>query len=322
MRADDSTRARAVVGAGLMGHGIAQVLARQPGTVWLYDVSAAALERAVERIATSLDMLARHGLVTEETVREQRERVRTTTDLERAVDGARFVVEAAPENLDLKRQLFVKLERLAPDDAILATNSSGLSIAAITAGIDGGWRAVGSHFFLPAQIVPLVEVSRGPTTSDGVMERTLDHWKACGKEPIRVEKDIPGYVANRMQAALVREATSLLGEGVASAEDIDKAVRRSFGLRFLVSGPLEQRDLGGLDLHVALAAELWPCLNCSSEAHPFVVDKVKRGELGVRAGRGFHDWGEQDAERVRDQKNEALVAHMARLGLWPQSGDA
>ena len=317
MTEDHSTRTRAVIGAGLMGHGIAQVLANAPGTVWLYDVSAEAVEAAVERIGESLELLARYGLAGRGS--EILGRVRTTTDLSEAVSDARIVVEAAPENLDLKRELFADLEQRAPQDAILATNTSGLSLGDITSGMNSGWRVVGSHFFLPAQIVPLVEVSRGPATSEETVQWTCAHWEACGKVPVRIEKDVPGYVANRIQAALVREATSLLDQGVASAADIDKAVRLGFGLRFLVSGPLEQRDLGGLDLHVALTAELWPHLNRSTTPHPFVVDKVQRGELGLKSGRGFHDWTGQDAEQVRREKNEALVALMAKLGLGRDS---
>ena len=309
----DSTRPRAVIGAGLMGHGIAQVLAQAPGTVWLYDVSAEALEGALERMRESLELLARYGLSVGSS--EVLARIRTTTDLSEAVADAGFVVEAAPEILDLKRELFADLERLAPGDAILATNTSGLSIRNITSGMNSGWRVVGSHFFLPAQIIPLVEVSRGPATSEETMQWTYAHWQACGKEPVRIEKDVPGYIANRIQAALVREATSLLDQGVASAEDIDKAVCMGFGLRFLVSGPMEQRDLGGLDLHLALTAELWPHLNRSTTPHPYVVEKVRRGELGLKSGRGFHDWTGQDPEQVRSEKNEALVALVASLGL-------
>ena len=213
---------RAVIGPGLMGHGIALVLAKRPGAVWLYGTSDEILAAGMERIAQSLEQLRRYGLV--ERADEILARIRPTTDLAQAVAHARLVVEAIPEDLALKKELFAKLERLAPEDAILATNSSGLPIAESAAEINSGWRVVGSHFFLPAQIIPLVEVSRGPETSDAVMQWTCDHWRACGKEPIRIEKDLPGYIANRMQGALVREATHLLAEGAASAEDIDKAV--------------------------------------------------------------------------------------------------
>ncbi len=304
---------RAVIGPGLMGHGIALVMAKQPGDVWLCGVSQEELEVAMARIHRSLDQLSRYGLV-DDTV-EIAARVRPTTDLAEAVNSARLVVEAVSEDVNLKRKLFADLEKLAPADSILATNSSGLTIAESTADIESGWRVVGSHFFLPAQVIPLVEVSRGPETSEETMRWTYDHWRACGKEPIRIEKDLPGYVANRMQGALMREAIGLLAQSVASAEDIDKAVRMGFGLRYLVSGPLEQRDLGGLDLHVTLARELWPHLDRSTEPFAMVTEMVARGELGLKAGKGFYDWSGRDEEETREANHEALLERMAQLGL-------
>ena len=307
---------RAVAGAGLMGHGIAQVLAMRPGTVWLYDVSSEALDRALDLIRDELAMLVRHGLMNEKAHGDALGRIRPTTDLAAAVESAWFVIEAAPEDLVLKQALFADLERLAPADAILATNSSSLSIGQTSARVGRGERVVGSHLFLPAQIMPLVEVSRGPSTSDETMERTAALWKACGKAPIRVERDIPGYVANRMQAAMIREAISLLAQGVASAADIDAAARLGFGLRLLVSGPVEQRDIGGIDLHVAIARQLWPHLDRATGPHQHALGKVERGELGLKTGRGFYDWTGQDPDAVRRARNEALADIVASLGLW------
>ncbi|NKB70670.1 MAG: 3-hydroxyacyl-CoA dehydrogenase family protein [Candidatus Latescibacteria bacterium] len=315
MRAEDSGDC-AVLGAGLMGHGIAQVLAQRPGRVWLYDIAQPVLERALARIEASLGQLADYGLIDEEWPAVVLGRIQPTTDLAPALEKAWLVAEAAPEDLALKRRLMAQVEKWAPPEAIVAINSSGLTLAQIGEGMQQRQRVVGSHFFLPAQLVPLVEVSRGAETSAEVVERVLAHWRACGKDPIRIEGDIPGYIANRMQGALVREATSLLGQGLASAEDIDKAVRLGFGLRYLVSGPLEQRDLGGLELHVALAGQMWPHLNTSPGPHPFVVDQVQRGETGLDAGRGFIDWQDRDPEKVRQQRSQELVDCLVRLGLW------
>ncbi len=298
-RLSDRDSVTAVVGAGLMGHGIAQVLATRPGTVMLYDVSHDALGLAMTRIRQSLDSLVEYDLVDYTEADASIERIHVTTDLKETVESAGFVVEASPENLDMKRSLFTDLERLAQPDTILASNTSGLSLSEMTEHLAHQERVVGSHFFLPARIVPLVEVSRGPQTSDKTMDTTVELWRACGKRPIRIEKDVPGYVANRLQSALVREATHLLSEGVASVEDIDMAVQMSFGLRYMVSGPLEQRDLGGLDLNVALSREMWPHLNTSPGPLPLVIDKVERGELGLKSGKGFYNWGDQNPEVVR-----------------------
>ena len=260
-----------------MGHGIAQVLAYSPGPVMLYDVSEQALERAVGRIEESLALLVRKGLLSEDARGQSLGRISTTIDLAEAVESAGFVIEAAPEHLAVKQRLFAELERLAPIDAILATNSSGLPLGEIASGIKGGERIVGSHFFMPAQLIPLVEVSRGESTTDETVERTVRMWEVCGKSPIRVNRDIPGYVANRLQAALVREAVALWSGGVASAGDIDTAVRMGFGLRAMVTGPMRQRDLAGLDLHLAIQRELWPEIDGSVEPNPEVVSMVERG---------------------------------------------
>lgn len=311
----DRSVVTAVVGAGLMGHGITQVLASTPGTVMLYDVSPDALDLALRRIRQSLDSLEKYDLVDLMEADSCVNRIRPTTDLKEAVATAEFVIEASPEDLELKKDLFTDLERLVQPTTILASNTSGLPIKDITSHLDHQERVVGSHFFLPAQIVPLVEVSRGPRTSDETMDSTMTIWYSCGKRPIRIERDVPGYVANRLQSALVREATHLLSEGVASAEDIDMAVQMSFGLRYLVSGPLEQRDLGGLDLNVALSREMWPHLNTSPGPLPCVVDKVERGELGLKSGKGFFDWGDQDPETVRRDRTERLIQVMSKLGM-------
>ena len=213
----------------MMGHGIAQVLAFSPGPVTLYDVSEQALERAIGRIEESLALLVRKGLVSEERRGTSLGRISTTTDLAEAVESAGFVIEAAPEDLALKQGLFSDMDRLAPADAILATNSSSLPLGKIASGVKRGERVVGSHFFMPAQLIPLVEVSRGESTTDETVERTVRMWEACGKTPIRVNRDIPGYVANRLQAALVREAVALWSSGVASAGG--HRHRREDGLR-------------------------------------------------------------------------------------------
>jgi 3-hydroxybutyryl-CoA dehydrogenase len=300
-----------------MGQGIAQVLARLPGTVWLYDVSTSALDTALGRIGDSLAMLVRKELIADADSQQIFERVSPTTDLAAAVSSASFVIEAVPEDLELKRRVFAELEGMVTDDTILATNTSSLSMAQISAHLERRDRVVGSHFFLPAQIVPLVEVARSDWTSDETMSQTVDLWRACGKTPIRVEADIPGYIANRLQGALVREAVSLWARDIASAADIDTAVRLGFGLRFLNAGPLKQRDIGGLDLHVAVSQGMWHDLDQRTETHPRVRSKVERGELGLKSGRGFYDWAGQDPDEVRLAQDEALVSKMAALGIWP-----
>ena len=288
----------------------------------LYDVAEDDLEKALGRIEESLALLVRKGLLSEDVRGQSLRRISTTTDLAEAVESAGFVIEAAPEELPLKQRLFAELERLAPTDAILATNSSGLPLGKIMGGVKGGERVVGSHFFMPAQLIPLVEVSRGESTTDETVERTVRMWGVpAGSRRLRVNRDIPGYVANRLQAALVREAVALWSGGVASAGDIDTAVRMGFGLRAMVTGPMRQRDLAGIDLHLAIQRELWPEIDGSVEPNPEVVSMVERGQLGLKTGRGYFDWSGQDPEQVLRAQNEALVDMMAATGLWPSVPD-
>ena len=304
----------AVIGAGAMGHGIGEVLARACPEVWLYDPDAATLERAVALIRESVQRLRRHGLIAAEVARATPARVRTTTDLERAAAGAAFVIEAAPEDLPTKQRLFAELDRLAPADALLATNSSSFTLAEVSERVSEPRRplVVGSHFFLPAQIVPLVEVSRAAATANEAFEAAYSLWERCGKTPIRVRRDVSGYVANRLQRALMREALAQVAEGSASAEDIDRAVRYGFGLRFMVRGPLAQRDVAGLGL--ASRIQTNPDERERLDAgRRHLLDTAAAGHLGLDTGRGLLDWHGRDPGEVRRTGAEALARAAALL---------
>lgn len=318
---EQDARSRSVIGAGLMGHGIALVLAGRPGVVWLHDTNQDTLDRSLVRIRGALELLKRNDLVSEDDAEKILERIRPTTDLATAVSSSWFIIEAVIENLDLKRDLFAELEKLAPGDAILATNTSSYTLAQVGEKVERKGRLVGSHFFMPAQFVPLVEVSRNEFTRDEAFERTVELWESCGKAPIRVQKDVPGYVANRLQSALAREAVDLLEQGVTSPEDIDRAVCLGFGLRFLVSGPLEQKDLSGIAIHFKVMEETYPNLCRTTKPNKFYKEMVERGDDGIYTGRGFFDWSGQDAETVRRSREEKLIASMARLGFWRKPMD-
>lgn len=304
----------AVAGAGAMGHGIAEVLARTQPEVWLYDPDAAALDRALALVRESLERLERHGLITPQTARETPARLRTTTDLARAAERSWLVVEAAPERLEVKQELFAELDRLAPEDALLATNTSSFTIAQVAARVAARRRSrlLGSHFFLPAQIVPLVEVSRTADTGDAAVERVYSLWQRCGKVPIRVRRDVSGYVGNRLQRALMREALAQVAERLASAEDVDRAVRYGFGLRFLVRGPLAQRDVAGLDLaaRVQINVEERERLDAGRR---YLLELAAAGHHGLKSGRGLLDWQDLDPERVRRAGDEELARAAAHL---------
>ena len=306
-----------------MGHGIGEVLTRACPEVWLYDPDAASLERAVALIRESAERLERHGLITAGVARATPARVHTTTDLVRAVAGAGFVIEAAPEDLPTKQNLFAEMDRLAPADALLATNSSSFTLAEVSERVSEPRRrlVVGSHFFLPAQVVPLVEVSRGAATADEAFEAAYALWERCGKTPIRVRRDVSGYVANRLQRALMREALAQVAEGSATAEDVDRAVRFGFGLRFMVRGPLAQRDVAGLGL--ASRIQTNPDDRERLDAgRRYLLDLAAAGHLGLDTGRGLLDWHGHDPDEVRRTGDEQLARAAALLaGITRAEGD-
>lgn len=212
-----------------------------------------------------------------------------------------LVVECIPEQLALKQSLFADLERLARPDCVLTSNSSSFPISAIAEGLASQQRMYGLHFFMPAHLVPLVEVVLGPRSQLAGAESLCDAMRDCGLVPVLVRKDKPGFLANRLQHALAREAFALIDEGVASAEDVDAAVRFGFGFRFLAAGPVLQRDHAGLDVHCAAAASMYPSLSNASEPSALLRGHVAAGRLGMKTGAGFSVWpeAERQAERLR-----------------------
>lgn len=299
----------AVIGAGAMGHGIGEVLARTEQSVWLYDTDPSALERSLLLVQESLVRLVRYGLITEQMALDIPGRLHPTTDLKCAVEKSWFVVEATPEKLELKREIFSELDRMAPKETLFATNSSSFTISQITTEVSSHRRKqiVGSHFFLPAQIVPLVEVSRTNDTKIEVFNRVYKLWERCGKVPVKVQRDVPGYIANRLQRAIVQEALAQVAEGLASAEDIDRAVQFGFGIRYTVRGPFAQRDVAGLDLatQVQVIQEHDPERFLAGRRH--LENLAKSGNLGLKTGRGLLDWHGSNPDLVRKDGDDELA---------------
>lgn len=224
-----------------------------------------------------------------------------------------LAIECAPEDLALKQRVFAELERLARPDATLASNSSSFPISAIARGLATGARMCGLHFFMPAHIVPLVEVVRGEATDPAVCDRLAETMRALGKVPVLVKKDIPGFLANRIQHALAREAFWLVDEGIATAEDVDKAVRYGFGFRFVAAGPILQKDLAGLDIHCAASATTFPTLNNSAEPARCLRERVAAGKLGVKTGEGFYPWPPERIAAEKARYERALLAALEIL---------
>jgi 3-hydroxybutyryl-CoA dehydrogenase len=278
----------AVLGAGTMGHGIAQVAALAGADVTMRDVSDGALEKGLAGIRRSLDKAVEKGKSTAEQAKAALARVRTTTDTAAAVREADLVVEAVPERIDLKRSVFAEVVKAAPPHAILASNTSSLPIASIADGLPAQDRArfVGMHFFNPVPVMKLVEVVRGPATSPQAVEAVVALSARMGKEAI-VVRDSPGFATSRLGLAIGLEAIRMVEEDVASPEDIDKAMTLGYNHPM---GPLRLTDLVGLDVRLHIAEGLAKTLGPRFEPPPLLRKMVADGKLGQKSGRGFYDW--------------------------------
>jgi 3-hydroxybutyryl-CoA dehydrogenase len=224
-----------------------------------------------------------------------------------------LAVECVPETLALKQSVFAELERRAGPDTPLASNSSSFPITAIGQGLATGRRMLGLHFFMPAHLVPCVEVVRGEATDPAVCEAVAETMRSLGKVPVRVRKDVPGFLGNRLQHALMREAFALIQQGIAAAEDIDNAVRFGFGFRYLAAGPILQKDLSGIDVHAAAAATIYPTLANDRAPAACLRDRVAQGRLGVKTGEGFYKWDPKRAADAQAEYERALTYGLAIL---------
>jgi len=289
MRVED-IRSISVLGAGIMGHGIAQAFLMGGYPVRLYDIKDAILDTARAHIRKNMEMFAQEGLLEASEVPPAVERLFTTTELALAVEGADFIVEAAPEDLPLKQELFARVESLCPPQAVIATNTSSLTLSAIGEKVKKKDRLVVTHWFNPPHIVPTVEVVRGPETTQETMELAVALLERIRKMPVRIQKELPGFIVNRIQTALIREVWDLYAQGVASPEDIDKAVKGSVGFRLASIGPLLTADLGGLDLWLRVYDNLVHEISSSTEAPKAVRDMVSQGHYGIKSGKGFYDY--------------------------------
>lgn len=294
----------AVIGAGLLGHGIAQVFGVAGHRVTVWDADAATLEKVVERVRANLERAGVDSAAADT--------IEPCATLEEAVADADVVTEAVVENVEVKQTLFAELDRIARPDAILATNTSSIPIGTIARDVADPGRVVGTHWWNPPHLVPLVEVTQAEATRPEVVEQVMKLLESLGKTPVHVRRDVPGFIGNRLQFAMWREAFALVGSGVCSAEDVDRVVRSSFGLRLPVIGPFEQADLIGLDLVLAITGYLNPSLDGASQPSPLVRERVDRGELGMKTGRGFRSWTEAEADEVRTRLFDHLLESAKR----------
>ena len=297
-----------VIGAGLMGQGIALQFATAGYDVWLNDVSDDRLEQGMASFHTNLATLQSVGLVDDQAAASIPARVRTTTSVGEAVADVGFVVEAVFEDLDLKRHVFGQLDELSPANAVLASNTSSFTASQIASATGRPDKVVVANWWNPPYLLPLVEVVKGPDTSDETIETTRSLLEAAGKTPVVLHKESLGFIGNRMQFALLREAVAIVEQGIASAEDVDKVVKSSFGRRLAVAGPFEVFDVAGWDTILAIAEQLFPDIESSSETPPLLADMVARGELGVKSGKGFYPWDDASVAALRQRIGQALAS--------------
>jgi 3-hydroxybutyryl-CoA dehydrogenase len=294
-----------VVGGGLMGHGIGYLLAMAGHTVGIYETSSEVRAGIPARVRAIADLLGDDpaGLA----------RISVHDTLPAAVKDATFVFEAAPEKLPLKQQIFGELEKLVAPATVLASNSSAIPSTDIGRNLKHRERVLGTHFWNPPHLVPLVEVTQNEATSLDVVHRTIALLRDAGRRPVHVKKDLPGFIGNRLQHALKREAIALVAAGVCDAETLDTVVKDGFGARLGVLGPLEQSDLVGVDLTLDIHDVLMASLDRTNGPHPYLRDLVKAGRLGMKTGEGFRKWGPGEADAVRARLRDFLAGQAKAL---------
>jgi 3-hydroxybutyryl-CoA dehydrogenase len=301
----------AVIGAGLMGHGLAQIFALSGRDTALVDLSQELLDTALTNVRANLTLMAEKGIVAETDIEPALSRITTCTDMKDAVQGAGFVIEAVVEKLEVKQKLFKELDAICPPDVILATNTSVISITEIASQSQNRGRIVGTHFWNPPYLIPLVEVIRGEDTDPAVMDATFDLMAEVGKKPVKVMKDVPGFVGNRLQHALWREAISIVENGIADAATVDDVVKNSFGMRLPVLGPLENADLVGLDLTFQIHDYILKHIESSPNPSPLLKEKMDAGDLGFKTGAGLQEWSPERMKAVRANLSQHLLKVMA-----------
>ena len=289
-----------IIGGGLMGAGIAQIFAASGYGVKIFEPNADVRATIHDRTESNLAALGDDVSVVE--------RIECFGDLAETVNDADYVTEAAPEKLELKQSIFADLIKHSPRDCILASNTSVIPITKIADGLETADRIIGTHWWNPPFLIPLVEVVQAKYTSLETVNATMSLLKGIGKAPAHVKKDTPGFVANRMQHALWREAIAMVAEGICDAKTLDDCVKNSFGMRLSVLGPLENADLVGLDLTLDIHKTMIPELDLHDGPHEFLMQKVKSGHLGFKSGEGFQEWTPERMEETRTKLLQHLKA--------------
>lgn len=303
----------AVIGTGTMGPGIAQVLAQHEIEVQIFDIDPEQLKRARETLGANLSLVEQAGMLSDTRAVEIQNRIQDAASLADAVLNADLVLEVIPEVMDLKTRLLSELDEICGPDTILASNTSGLSITKMAQATRRPEKVVGMHWWNPPIIIPVIEIVKGEFTGEDVLQTIDNLIRKIGKVPVLVKKDVPGFLGNRLQYALMREAIALLNEGVASAEDIDTMVKAGIGFKFPIMGPLETIDMAGLDIYYRVSQYLNKDLDKSDGAAPIVAKMVEQGDLGLKSGKGFYDYSNQDVKALMGGRIQKLLLLLKEL---------
>lgn len=301
-----------VLGSGTMGHGIAHVFARQGYEVSIYEPFASARETAMPKIESELQFLVDESYITKEEMVQTTARISVYEDLKESAKNADYIVEACPEQLALKQELFGKLDKICPAHTIFATNTSSLKLKEITAYLpeERKARCIITHWYNPPYLLPIVELSKFGNMDESLFQEIYDLHVKCEKEPVSILKDVPGMIANRMLHAQAREAFYLVENGVATAEDIDRALKYGPCFRNATTGMLETADMGGLDIWTAGEDNMFPELNNSDKASDFMRNHVTAGELGFKTGKGFFEYPEDKKEQIQKDFYRRLLIQL------------
>lgn len=292
-----------IAGAGTMGSGIAQIFARKGYEVVVTDLKEEILKGSKNLVSIFNSSLIEEGLMEEGEVENIVNNIEYSLD-KKVFSDCDLIIEAIIEKMDIKQDFWKEVEEIAKTDAIFATNTSGLSINGISEKIQNKTRFIGMHFWNPPHIIPLVELIRGKETSDHTVNLLLELVKKIDKEPVVVKKDAPGFIGNRLQFAVFREALNIVESGIADIEDVDKAMKYGPGFRYPIIGPLETADLGGLDTFYYISSYLFNDLSDTKEPHKILKDLMDKEELGVKSKKGFYDYFNGRDEEVIKRRDK------------------
>ena len=298
-----------VIGAGTMGHGIAESFAMFGYNVNLYDTNAAQLEKALNEIKAEQQLLVEEAFISAEKAAATMENISIHTDLQTAVKDRDYVIEAAPENMELKQNLFKQLDGFCPAHTILASNTSSLSLEPMMALVSEArkQRMMVCHWYNPGHLMPLAELSFFGNMPTDIYQQVADLYASINKQTVKVLKDVPGLVANRIQQGVAREAFSIIEQGIADPIDVDKALKFGPAFRYATTGQLEVADFGGLDIWCIVGDNLLPAMDNSTQANNLLRQKVAEGKLGIKSGEGFFRYDAEQLPAIRKRFAQKLI---------------